>query len=215
MKNSYFDLIDQTFYFPQDGFDLEDSYLNFNDIPLKHLIDTYGTPLRISFLPKIGTQIKKARNIFNRAIKSLGYKGKYYYCYCTKSSHFKYVLDEVLEHKVHLETSSAFDIDLIRLLYAQKQIDKQLIIICNGFKPTHYVEKIAQLIQDGFVNTIPVCDNFDELKQYQQLLDQPFEFGLRIATDEEPNFEFYTSRLGIRNAAIVDLFHRHVMCASS
>ena len=210
MKNSYFDLIDQTFYFPQDGFDLEDSYLNFNDIPLKHLIDTYGTPLRISFLPKIGTQIKKARNIFNRAIKSLGYKGKYYYCYCTKSSHFKYVLDEVLEHKVHLETSSAFDIDLIRLLYAQKQIDKQLIIICNGFKPTHYVEKIAQLIQDGFVNTIPVCDNFDELKQYQQLLDQPFEFGLRIATDEEPNFEFYTSRLGIRNAAIVDYYRDYI-----
>jgi len=29
MKNTYFDLIEQSFYFPQDGFDLRNDYLTF------------------------------------------------------------------------------------------------------------------------------------------------------------------------------------------
>ena len=43
MKNSYFDLIDQTYYFPQEGFDLKNNHLTFHGISLKHLIDKYGT----------------------------------------------------------------------------------------------------------------------------------------------------------------------------
>jgi len=96
VTNKYFDLIDQTFYFPQEGFDLEDGYLTFNGVPLIYLIRKYGTPLKITYLPKIGLQIKKARNLFTRAMRSMGYSGDYYYCYCTKSSHFQYVLNEVL-----------------------------------------------------------------------------------------------------------------------
>ena len=101
MTNKYFDLIDQTFYFPQDGFDIVNGYLTFNDIPLKHLIEKYGTPLKITYLPKIGLQIKRVKNLFKRAMKVKGYSGKYYYCYCTKSNHFSYVMDEVLRHGAH------------------------------------------------------------------------------------------------------------------
>lgn len=32
MKNTYFDLIEQTYYFPQEGFDLRDDYLTFHGI---------------------------------------------------------------------------------------------------------------------------------------------------------------------------------------
>jgi hypothetical protein len=46
MKNTYFDLIDQSYYFPQDGFDLKDGYLSFHGISLKYLIDKYGTPFK-------------------------------------------------------------------------------------------------------------------------------------------------------------------------
>ena len=112
IKNRYFDLIDQTFSFPQEGFDMEDGYLVFNGIPLKYLIEKYGTPLKLTYLPKISTQVKRAKNMFNRAMKSLGYNGSYNYCYCTKSSHFSYVLKEVLKQGSQLETSSSFDIDL-------------------------------------------------------------------------------------------------------
>ena len=113
MTNRYFDLIDQTFYFPQEGFDIDEGYLVFNGIPLKHLIEKYGTPLKLTYLPKIGSQIKRARNLFNRSMKTMGYRGKYHYCYCTKSCHFSYVVNEVLRHDVKLELSSSFDVDFL------------------------------------------------------------------------------------------------------
>ncbi len=60
MKNKYLDLIDQTFDFPTEEFKVEDNELYFNNIPLMEVIKQYGTPLRITFLPKISKQIQKA-----------------------------------------------------------------------------------------------------------------------------------------------------------
>jgi len=211
MANRYFDLIDQTFYFPQDGFDIDErGSLIFNGVPIRYLIDKYGTPLRIFYLPKIGAQIKKARNFFNRAIKSLGYGGQYYYCYCTKSAHFSFLVEEVLKHNVQLETSSAFDIDLVRRLYERGQIDKEIILVHNGFKTEEYARKISELINDGFENSIPVLDNKEELRYYAKYVKGPVKLGIRLATEEEPNFEFYTSRLGIRQSEVIDYYKEHI-----
>ncbi len=206
MTNRYFDLIDQTFYFPQEGFDIDEGYLVFNSIPLKYLIEKYGTPLKLTYLPKIGSQIKRARNLFNRSIKSIGYSGKYNYCYCTKSCHFSHVLNEVLRHDVKLEISSAFDVDLIRQLVKKNKIKKDTIIICNGYKPNHYVDKISTLINDGYSNVTPVLDNKEELSQFEGKVNGVCKIGIRVATEEEPNFEFYTSRLGIRNSEVLDFY---------
>lgn len=210
MTNKYFNLIDQTFYFPQDGFDLEDGYLNFNGVPLIYLIRKYGTPLKITYLPKIGSQIKKAKNIFTRAMKSLGYRGNYYYCYCTKSCHFSFVMNEVLRHNVQIEISSAFDIDLLLKLHAKGRISKQITIVCNGFKPKYYLDKIITLIEQGFENVIPVIDNVHEIDYLDERLNGTVKLGIRVATEEEPNFEFYTSRLGIRNKAVLDVFKEKI-----
>lgn len=210
MKNRYFDLIDQTFYFPQEGFDIFNGYLTFHGMPLIHIIEKYGTPLKLTYLPKIGDQIKKAKNLFNRAIKASGYRGTYNYCYCTKCCHFSYVLEEVLKHDVELETSSAFDIDLIINLYKKGLIDKNEVIVNNGFKTKKYIENIAYLINEGFKNVIPVMDNTDELKEYDAHVKKSFNIGIRVATDEEPNFEFYTSRLGIRSSEVLDYYRSQV-----
>ncbi|MCO6486993.1 MAG: arginine decarboxylase [Phaeodactylibacter sp.] len=210
VTNRYFDLIDQTFYFPQEGFDIEDGYLVFNGVPLIYLIRKYGTPLKLTYLPKIGSQIKKARNMFTRAMKSMGYKGKYYYCYCTKSCHFSYVVNEVLRHNVHLETSSAFDIDLIRRLHKKGRLTEETIVVCNGFKTQDYLEKIVALINDGFENVIPILDNMKEIDYYEKHVKGKCKIGIRVATEEEPNFEFYTSRLGIRNADVVPFFKSRI-----
>ena len=210
MSNTYFDLIDQTFYFPQEGFDIENGYLVFNGVPLKHLIEKYGTPLKLTYMPKIGMQVKKARNLFTRAMKTRGYRGQYRYCYCTKSSHFSHVLYEVLKHDVELETSSAFDLDLIMKLYESGKVNKDKIIICNGFKPDNYKNAIVNLINEGFHNLIPIIDNKDELTYFEEHIEGPFKIGLRVATEEEPNFEFYTSRLGIRSTEIVSFYEERV-----
>ena len=149
MKDKYIDLIEQSFDFPQDEFTVEDNELNFHDIPLMELIKQYGTPLKITYLPKISQQINRAKRMFNVAMAKVDYKGSYNYCYCTKSSHFSFVLEEAMKNDIHLETSSAYDIHIINALYDGGIIDKDRYIICNGFKRPQYVENIAQLVDDG------------------------------------------------------------------
>jgi arginine decarboxylase len=211
MKNRYIDLISQTFDFPQEGFDVTDNSLNFNGIPLMDIIEQYGTPLKISYLPKISSQIQKAKRFFNVAMAKADYKGKYTYCYCTKSSHFSFVLEEALKNDIHLETSSAFDIPIIRNLYENGKIGKDVIVLCNGYKKAAYTDNIMQMIEDGFTNVLPILDNVNELEAYEKIYSkQKMKIGIRIASEEEPNFDFYTSRLGIRNGEIVDYFKNEV-----
>ncbi|MCB0766384.1 MAG: arginine decarboxylase, partial [Flavobacteriales bacterium] len=116
MKTRYIDLIEQTFDFPRDEFKLDDDQLLWNDLPLTELLEKHGTPLRISYLPKIGEKIEMARNSFAKAFETHGYTGTYEYFYCTKSNHFSYVIDKVLAKGVNLETSSAYDLEMIELL---------------------------------------------------------------------------------------------------
>jgi arginine decarboxylase len=209
-KTKYIDLINQTFYFPQEGFRLVGDQLIFNDIDLAQLIKKYGTPLKITYLPKIGAHIERARGVFNSVFEKLNYKGKYFYTYVTKTCHFKYVIDEVLKHKTHLETSSAFDIDLIRSLYKNGQIQKDAIILHNGFKPLDYAQKICGLINDGFSNVIPILDNKRELELYKSMVHGECNIGIRVATEQEPNAEFYTSRLGMRRSSVIDFYKEKI-----
>lgn len=206
MKNKYADLIDQTFEFPQDEFRVEDNELYFHEVPLMDIIKQYGTPLKITYLPKITSQIQRAKRLFNVAMAKVDYQGDYHYCYCTKSSHFSFVLEEVLKNGVHIETSSAFDINLVQELFTRGLIDREHYIICNGFKRPQYIENIAAMVADGFKNIIPILDNKDEASELESALDKPCQVGIRIASEEEPRFEFYTSRLGIRYNDIVDFY---------
>jgi arginine decarboxylase len=207
MTNSYDSLVNQTFHFPQEGFEVnEQDYLEFNGVDLKYLIEKHGTPVKISYLPKIGMQINKAKQMFAHAIKKHKYEGSYNYCYCTKSSHFSFVVQEALEHNIHLETSYAYDLDIINQLYKRKKITKETFIVCNGYKQKSYTSRIAKLINSGFKNVIPVLDNIDELKAYKKSVKNPFSLGIRVAAEEEPNFPFYTSRLGIRAKDILEFY---------
>lgn len=210
MTHTYTELVKQTFDFPQEGVNVgENGYLQFNGLDLKYLIEKYGTPLKLTYLPKIGMQINRAKEYFEKAFKKHKYDGKYFYCYCTKSSHFSFVVEETLKHDVQLETSSAYDIDIINRLFEKKKINKEIFIIANGFKPKEYTSKISKLINSGFKNVIPILDNKEELQAYKRGVQKskgPFKIGIRIAAEEEPTFPFYTSRLGIRARDILEFY---------
>ncbi|MCL1867612.1 MAG: arginine decarboxylase [Paludibacter sp.] len=210
MKNKYIDLIEQSFEFPNEEFSVDNNELNWFDIPLMDVIKQYGTPLRIAYLPKIAANIQKARRMFNVAMAKVDYAGDYHYCYCTKSSHFSFVMEEVLKNGVHLETSSAFDINIMEVLYEQGLLKNDTFIICNGFKRPQYIENIQNLIHQGFTNVIPILDNKFELDLLQKDFEKPFKIGLRIASEEEPKFDFYTSRLGIRYKDIIPYYKNHI-----
>ena len=210
MNTKYIDLIHQTFDFPQEEFKLENRTLEFHGINLMKLVETYGTPLKFTYLPQISNNILRAKKWFTDAIKKNKYKGKYHYCYCTKSSHFKHVLNEALKNDIHIETSSAFDIDIVENLKKEGKITDETYVICNGFKRSQYITNIARLINNGHKNAIPIIDNYEEIDLLSEEIEGKFNIGIRIASEEEPKFEFYTSRLGIGYKNIVPFYRSQI-----
>jgi arginine decarboxylase len=210
MNTKYINLIDQTYYFPQEEFKLDGENLNFHGIPLMDLVEKYGTPLKFIYLPKISDNINRAKQWFKNSIEKNNYKGKYHYCYCTKSSHFEPVLNEVLNNNVHIETSSAYDINIVEKLKKTGKIKDDTYVICNGFKRDEYVDNIGRLINEGHRNCIPIIDNYEEIDLLSEVINDTYKVGIRIASEEEPKFEFYTSRLGIGYKNIVPFYESQI-----
>ena len=214
MRTKYQDLIEQTFEWPQQEFSTEDSELLWHDIPVMEIIKQYGTPLKVTYLPKISEHIQKSKRMFNVAMAKVDYQGDYHFCYCTKTSHFQFVLEEALRNDIHLETSSAFDINLIETLEEEGRITKDQFIVCNGYKRAQYTENIARMINNGWTNVIPVMDNREELDLLMEQVNpenaHPVKVGIRIAAEEEPKFEFYTSRLGIGYKEVVPMYKNYI-----
>ena len=169
MKDKYIDLIEQTFDFPQDEFTVEDNELNFHDIPLMELIKQYGTPLKITYLPKISQQINRAKRMFNVAMAKVDYKGTYNYCYCTKSSHFSFVLEEAMKNDIHLETSSAYDIHIINFYKTKIQKNKKFklkmlhFFINTGIKDTAYYWNELSKCLNIYCELKAICPDLDSL----------------------------------------------------
>ena len=211
MENTYHDLIEQTFYFPTDNLSLRGERLHFHGIDLEALVDKYGSPLKLYYLPSIKAKIEEARQLFAAARRDLKYRGAYHFAYCSKASHFNFVMREVLSAGAKLETSSAYDIDLIRRLYEKRRLDRDLLLIHNGFKPRAYMDGILSLGADGF-NVLPILDNPSELAYYREHLaaNGKLRVGIRLATEEEPKFEFYTSRLGVRSRDVVSFYRQQL-----
>jgi arginine decarboxylase len=210
VNTKYIDLVEQTFDWPQEEFQIENNKLFWRGINLMELIATHGAPLKFTYLPKISENIHKAKGWFQKSIDKHQYTGNYFYSYCTKSSHFKHILKEALKNDIHIETSSAFDIDIVLNLKKEGKIKDTTFIICNGFKRDQYIQNIGKLINSGHKNCIPIIDNFEELPLLQKETLKPFKVGIRIASEEEPKFEFYTSRLGIGYKNIVSFYEREI-----
>ena len=211
MQTKYKDLVYQTFDFPQEEFKLKGENLLFHGVDLMELINTYGTPFKFTYLPQIGDNINRAKTWFEKAMSHHNYGGEYHYCYCTKSSHFSYVIEEVLQNGTHIETSSSFDINIIQRMLDKGLITKEHFILCNGYKDERYLDGITSILNQGFDNTIVIIDSYAELSKIQKRnADKKTKIGIRIASEEEPKFPFYTSRLGIGYKSIVKFYKEQI-----
>lgn len=192
------------------GFEIINNQLHFQNINLMEMIETHGTPLKFTYLPVISQKIQYMRSLFNSAGASANYRGKYTYCYCTKSSHFSYILQEALKNNIGMEISSAFDIPLIYSLEKSGQLDYQTLIICNGFKTEAYKKGILDLVRRGYQKIIPILDNMEEYDFYEHNLDQPLTIGIRIASGDTTEAEPFTSRLGIRKEEVISFYKNKI-----
>ena len=48
------------------------------------------------------------------------------------------IVEEALKNDISLETSSAYDMDIVRSLYEKGKYGKDIEVICNGFKTDDY-----------------------------------------------------------------------------
>jgi arginine decarboxylase len=115
-----------------------------------------------------------------------------------------------LKNDISIETSSAYDMDIVKSLYEKEKVDKNIEVICNGFKTDDYLTKISDMINNGFENITPILDNYRELDKLTESIDSTFNIGIRIASEEEPKFEFYTSRLGIGYKDIIPYYSQKI-----
>ena len=105
---------------------------------------------------------------------------------------------------------SAFDINIIEKLVDQRKLTNAHYIICNGFKTAAYLDNIARLRGNGFEHIIPVLDHAAEADELAKRTNKPLDIGIRIASEEEPKFAFYTSRLGIGYKDIVPFYEQRL-----
>jgi arginine decarboxylase len=73
-----------------------------------------------------------------------------------------------------------------------------------------YQEFIVELKNEGFENLIPILDSKNEINYYKEHLKGQTKIGIRIASEEEPTFEFYSSRLGIRYKDILQFYEEQI-----
>ncbi len=115
----------------------------------------------------------------------------------------------MLDKGVSLETSSAYDIEIIELLMERGKLSRSATILCNGYKDERYIRNIGRLANSG-VRVIPIIDNMGELQALDEVIKSPCDIGIRIAAEEAPKFEFYTSRLGIGYKDIIPFYMRNI-----
>ena len=125
------------------------------------LVEQYGTPLKFTYLTSNFQQHQQSQKWFRKSMEKNGYEAKYYYCYCTKSSHFEvHVMNEAFKNNIHIETSSAFDINIVEKLNGRMEKSiKILMWFVMVLNATNTLTNIARLINNGHKNTIPVIDN--------------------------------------------------------
>ncbi len=85
MNGSYFDLQQQNLTNSPEFQVSDGGELSFHGVSMMDMIKEHGTPLKLTYLPKITTQIKQAKSMFQAAFEKVNYQGEYVYCYCNKS----------------------------------------------------------------------------------------------------------------------------------
>ena len=132
---------------------IRDNVLYYKDMNLYELTQKYDAPLEIGYTPIINEKILYLKDLFAEKIKKYKYKGEYKYAYATKANYYSEVVLTALNNIDMLETSSAYDIDIMVELASKGYLKPGYKIICNGFKNEKYVYSIKKNLIEFITTT--------------------------------------------------------------
>lgn len=145
---------------------------------LKELAIKLGTPLRISFLDIIKERVVTLKNAYDKAIKSNNYEGKFIYLNANKAHYSKEEILESFKYSDGLESSSYYDLLLIKEMFKQNPKYKEKYIVSNGLKLADYLDTILDLHKKRY-HVIDIIDNVEEY-EYLKAKNVDLEVGIRI-----------------------------------
>ena len=88
----------------------------------------------------------------------------------------------------------------------RRKINKDIFIICNGYKQKSYTSRIASLLNTGFKNVIPVLDNKEELQAYKRSVKVPLNWVSGLLQKKNQLFLFILPGLGMRAKDILEFY---------
>ncbi len=162
---------------------IKNNHLYYFDIDLCELAEKYSTPLEVSYLDIIGDKVKYLKGLFEKKIAKYGYPAEYKYAYATKANYYSETILTAHKYVDYLETSSAYDIDIMIDLAERGVLKKGYTVICNGFKNDKYIKSISKLLKLG-INVIPIIENEFELHKLKSIKEK-FNVGVRYNSDFE------------------------------
>lgn len=190
---------------------VKDNVLYYKNINLYELAKRYDSPLEVGYLDMISEKIGTMKELFKNSIKTHNYLGEYIYAYATKTSYYCEVVATACKNVKFLETSSAYDINIIIKLAELQIIDTSYTIICNGFKNQKYIEKIVELLKMK-INVIPIIENYTELEmlintkvKMQVGIRYNSDFDSKLIKNNFKNEDEFNNRFGFEEKDVYDV----------
>jgi arginine decarboxylase len=171
-------VIDGTLYYH--GLDLM-ALLN-DGVTVQGTLEHPITPVYVRRLESLRDNYHALYHWFNVAKAELNYPGDLLVAYASKANPSEPVVRTLLNEGAAYECSSSFDVDIVRHAFRQGWIDKERLILSNGFKIPAYAANLVKLRREGFTRLMPIIDDLDEIAPFADS-GLSFEVGVRSLTD--------------------------------
>ena len=148
-------------------------------IDLTAMIERYGAPLEIAYLPLISRQVEQMMEWAGAAREQSGYDGAFLYAYATKANFAEEVVRTALAAGANYETSATADVLIAHHLWRQGVLSEDRYLFCNGSKEDSYVDAIVALREAGYTRIVPILDDLDELEALIARCRRPLMLGVR------------------------------------
>ena len=171
---------------------IEGPNLYYESFNLEELAKKYGTPLKVVFLDNIKNRIQDLQNSFSLAIEKNNYKGSFIYAVANKANYSSEALITSAIYSNSVEVSSHYDLCITQKLYNIAKINKNKLIICNGYKPKNYLDKIIEMMEQGFniLNIIDSVNEYEILREKKIAINVGIRINLKSLYSNDDNDRF-------------------------